>query len=45
MTQPNYGPISARTVMLGYSKTQHNAYEICDFSAESIKIMGSWYVV
>jgi len=31
--------------MLGYSKSYQNASEICVFSVESIKIMGSWYVM
>jgi len=45
MTQLNYGPISAGRVMLGYSKTWQNACEICVFSVESMKNMGSWYVM
>ena len=45
MTQFNYGPISARRVMLGYSKSWQNACKICVFSVERIKIIGSLYVM
>jgi len=31
--------------MLGYSKSYQNACEICVFSVESIKTMGSLYVM
>jgi len=44
MTQLNNGPISARIVMLGYSKTWQNAYEICVFSVEVLRLWvhGMW---
>ena len=41
MIQLNYGPISARRVMLGYSKS----CEICVFGVESVRSMDSWYVM
>jgi len=44
MIQLNYRPISARRVMLGYSKSWQNAYEIFVFSVEVLRLWvhGMW---